>query len=109
MEKVNKKLQYDSLLNLLFKGILPDTGLLDKRPALPPDFNRVRKMCRIYGVEIMQEAIEQFASVFEWQNPPEFPSLSHALNYLQGIAKKRLLESTSVGDNFNVGDIFKDL
>jgi len=109
MEKANKKLQYNALLKLLFEGILPGTGLLDRRPALPADFNRVRRMCKIYGAEIMQDSIEQFAEVLEWQNPPEFKSLSHALNYLQGIAKKNLLASTSVNDNFDVGDIFKDL
>lgn len=109
MEKVNKKLQYDALLNLLFKGILPETGLLEKRPAIAGDFNRVRKMCRIYGVDIMQQSIEQFSEALEWQNPPTFSSLSHALNYLQGIAKRNLLNSTTVGDKFDVGDIIQDI
>ena len=101
--------QYNTVLKQLFEDVLKPNGFYGHRPPEPREFNRVRRMCKTYSPEIMKDSIEKFSEIFEWQDPPEFATVDEALNYLQGIARKTLLTSTTVGDIIKVEDLFKTI
>lgn len=109
MEKPNKKLQYNSLLKLLFDSVLPGTGLYAKRQPEPNDFNRVRRMCKSFGVEVMQASIEQFQECLDWDNPPKLETITQALDYLYGIARKTVINSPESSMKIDIEGVIKSL
>jgi len=106
---MSKRDQYNEVLKQLFEGVLKPQGFYGHRAPEPKEFNRVRRMCKTYGYEIMKESVAAFEEVFSWKTPPSFNNVGEALNYLQGVAKKNLLTSTTVGDKLKVEDLFKTI
>jgi len=104
---MNLRDQYNEILADLFEKVIPELGFTEFTPS---HYNRVRKMCKIYGVDIMKRAVEQFSlAVLTWSKKPELRNMREILNYFQGIAKKELLNSVDIPDKINVGDIFKNI
>ena len=88
---VSKKQQYDSVLNLFFRTVIPSVKISLQRQPTGPDFNRLRKMCKVFGPETVQSAIMTLQDLSDSENAPEFRTMTDAINYLYGIAKKNVI------------------
>ena len=109
MLTMNKRDEYNLILKRLFEQVMPQIDQIAQNKPCPSEYNRVRRMCKVYGSDIMNTAIKKLEETLSYSNPPQFSSVAQMLGYFNGIAKKELLNNASLPSKITVDDLFKDM